>query len=144
MGKDGMISFSSLGDWIDRLPAGKETYVTRNFDSNGVELSGGEGQKLAILRAVNKNTPILILDEPTASLDPIAECEIYNQYFDIAKKKTTIFISHRLASATIADRVILFENGEITGYGSHSELLISCETYAKMFALQKDGLKNKI
>ena len=143
MGKDEMPSISSLGGWINRLPAGVKTYVTRNFEADGVELSGGEGQKLSILRAVHKHTPILILDEPTASLDPMAECEIYDEYFNIAKDKTTIFISHRLASSTIADHVVLFENGQIAGYGSHEELIKNCETYAQMFALQRSSFKNE-
>ena len=143
MGGNEMLSTSSFGDWISKLPAGIKTYVTRNFNTDGVELSGGEGQKLAIIRAVNKQTPILILDEPTASLDPLAECEIYDEYFHIAKDKTTIFISHRLASSTIADRVVLFENGQIAGYGSHEELIKSCETYAQMFELQRSSFKKE-
>ena len=139
MGNTGSVSVFTLGKWIDRLPLGLETYVTRNFSLEGVELSGGEGQKLALLRAMNKNTPILILDEPTASLDPLTESEIYDEYFNIAKNKTTIFISHRLASSTIADHIVLFEDGQIIGYGSHEQLMKDCDTYARMFELQRQG-----
>lgn len=137
MGKgDLLVKESPLSMWINRLPDGFETYNTCNFNAAGVELSGGEAQKLAILRAINKNTPILILDEPTASLDPLAECEIYDEYFNIAKNKTTIFISHRLASSTIADRIIFLENGKIAAYGTHEELNNNCEKYAYMYSLQ--------
>lgn len=126
-----------LGTLINRLPNGADTYLTRSFDSNGVELSGGEGQKLAIARAVYKNSPILILDEPTAALDPKAESEIYDSYFRIAAKKTTIFISHRLSSSTVADKIALFENGKIMEYGTHTELMKNDGEYARMFGLQK-------
>ncbi|MBR6050012.1 MAG: ABC transporter ATP-binding protein [Clostridia bacterium] len=126
-----------LGTLISRLPNGADTYLTRSFDSNGVELSGGEGQKLAIARAVYKNSPILILDEPTAALDPKAESEIYDSYFRIAAKKTTIFISHRLSSSTVADKIALFENGKIMEYGTHTELMKNDGEYARMFDLQK-------
>lgn len=139
MGNTGSVSVFTLGKWIDRLPSGLDTYVTRNFSLEGVELSGGERQKLALLRAMNKNTPILILDEPTASLDPLTESEIYDEYFNIAKNKTTIFISHRLASSTIADHIVLFEDGQIIGYGSHEQLMKDCDTYARMFELQRQG-----
>lgn len=138
MGREVNLSVSSLGGWIEGLPAGIKTYVTRNLAPDGVELSGGEGQKLAILRALNKKTPILILDEPTASLDPMAECEIYDEYFEIAKEKTTIFVSHRLASSTVSDHVVLFENGQITEYGSHAELMEMNGKYARLFNLQAD------
>lgn len=126
-----------LGTLINRLPNGADTYLTRSFDSNGVELSGGEGQKLAIARAVYKNSPILILDEPTAALDPKAESEIYDSYFRIAAKKTTIFISHRLSSSTVADKIALFENGKIMEYGTHTELMKNDGEYARMFGIQK-------
>ncbi len=92
-----------MGGGLRICRGGWRPFVTLSFDSGGVELSGGEGQKLAILRAVGRDTPVLILDEPTASLDPMAECEIYREYFDLAKGRTTVFISHRLASSTVAD-----------------------------------------
>ena len=139
LGKDVLTEIPESGEWIGALPDGLDTYVGRVYEASGVELSGGEGQKLAILRAIHKNTPILILDEPTASLDPIAESEIYDRYFEIAKNKTTIFVSHRLASSMIADRIAVFSQGEIIGCDTHDELLMSCPMYAEMFRLQKRG-----
>lgn len=139
LGKDVLTEIPESGEWIGALPDGLDTYVGRVYEASGVELSGGEGQKLEILRAIHKNTPILILDEPTASLDPIAESEIYDRYFEIAKNKTTIFVSHRLASSMIADRIAVFSQGEIIGCDTHDELLVSCPMYAEMFRLQKRG-----
>lgn len=122
---------------LAKLPHGVDTYLSRNFEESGVELSGGEGQKLAIARAVYRNTPILILDEPTASLDPQAESEIYDSFFEIARNKTTIFISHRLASSTCADKIAVFEGGEIIEYGSHEQLMTQGHRYLEMFNMQK-------
>ena len=129
-----------LGKLLDKLPFGVDTYLSRIFDTNGVELSGGEGQKLAIARAVYKKTPILILDEPTASLDPKAESEIYDSFFKVARDKTTIFISHRLASSTSADKIAVFENGNIVEYGTHMQLINENKKYATMFNLQRESI----
>lgn len=128
-----------LGNLIKKLPDAENTYITRNFDTHGIELSGGEGQKLAIARAVNKNSPILILDEPTASLDPKSESEIYDDFFNISAKKTTIFISHRLASSTRANKILVFDNGKIVEQGNHAELLLLNRKYAEMFNMQKES-----
>lgn len=128
-----------LLDLVSRLPNGMNTYLSRRFDSDGVELSGGEEQKLAIARAIRKRAPILILDEPTASLDPRAESEIYENYFRIAKDKTTVFISHHLASATFSDKIALFDRGEIIEYGTHDELMRKQGAYANMFRIQSSS-----
>ena len=125
-----------LGDLLNRLTNGSETDLTRMFNANGVELSGGENQKLAIARAICKDSPIFILDEPTAALDPKAESEIYDSFFQIAQGKTTIFISHRLASSTVADKIAVLKAGTIIEYGTHSELLKNKKEYAKMFEMQ--------
>lgn len=143
LGKD-EVKASESSEWISELPHGIDTYVTRIFDPEGVELSGGEGQKLAILRAIHKNALILILDEPTAALDPATENEIYEKYFDIAKGKTSIFVSHRLASSTIADRIAVFEDGEIIACAPHRELIESCPEYERMFRLQKQSPGSRI
>ena len=135
----GLMEDVGLSDLVSRLPNGMDTYLLRRFDSDGVELSGGEGQKLAIARAVYKNAPILILDEPTAALDPKAESEIYERYFNIAKNKTTIFISHRLASTTFTDKIALFDNGEILEYGTHEELMRQNAMYATLFRIQSSA-----
>ena len=125
-----------LGEYARELPNGYETYLSKNFDSSGVELSGGQGQKVAIARAIYKDTPVLILDEPTASLDPIAESEIYTNFFSMAKDKTTIFISHRLAASTIADNIAVFSDGRIEEYGTHSTLMDKNGIYAEMYRKQ--------
>lgn len=131
-----VINEVGLGQYVNELPFRYETYLSKIFDSNGVELSGGQGQKVAIARAVYKNTPVLILDEPTASLDPKAESEIYTNFFNMAKDKTTIFISHRLAASTIADNIVVFSDGKIVGYGSHSTLMDKNGIYAEMYIKQ--------
>jgi len=125
-----------LDEHISELPNTYDTYLTKNFDSSGVEFSGGQAQKIAIARAVYKNTPILILDEPTASLDPKAESEIYTNLFNMAINKTTIFISHRLTASTIADNIAVFSEGKIVEYGSHRALIKQNNIYAEMYRKQ--------
>lgn len=133
-----------LGTHIAELPHGIHTCLSKNFAPDGVELSGGEGQKLAIARAVYKDTPVLILDEPTASLDPKAESEIYQSCFAAAKNKTTIFISHRLAASTLSDHIAVFSGGRIAEYGSHDELIRKDGLYAEMFRKQSKGYKDTV
>ncbi len=113
-----------------------ETVVSKVFSDKGIELSGGEGQKLSIARAIYKNASVLILDEPTSSLDIKAEAEIYNNFYKIAKDKTTIFVSHRLACSTVADNIAVFRNGEMVEYGSHDHLLRKKGLYAEMYEKQ--------
>jgi ABC-type multidrug transport system fused ATPase/permease subunit len=125
-----------LDRFTGELPNGLDTYISKQFDAGGVELSGGQGQKLAIARALYRNTPVLILDEPTASLDPKAESEIYENFFRAAREKTTIFISHRLAASTIADKIAVFCSGRIIEYGSHAALMEQNGVYAEMFRKQ--------
>ena len=115
-----------------------QTYITRNFDRNGIELSGGESQKIAIGRAIYKDTPLLILDEPTASLDAKSEEEIYDRFYKISQDKTLIFISHRLASSTLADKIVVFSEGEIIEYGNHQELRNKNGIYNEMYITQKE------
>ncbi len=102
---------------------GLNTYLYKNFDKGGVEISGGEAQKIAIARALYKNAPFIILDEPTAALDPIAEAEIYSKFNDIADNKTAIYISHRLSSCRFCDNIVVFHEGTIIQRGSHDELV---------------------
>ncbi len=125
-----------MEEFLKTSPKGLDTCLTRNFDSDGVELSGGQDQKLAIARAIYKNTPLLILDEPTASLDAKAESELYMDFWKMARGKTAIFISHRLAASTLAERIAILENGKIVEYGSHTELLEHGGLYADMYAKQ--------
>ena len=127
---------SGLEEKISSLPNGIETSVYKKLDSSGIELSGGERQKLAILRAVYKDAPILILDEPTANLDAETEAEIYSDFFKISSDKTTIFISHRLAASSVADHIAVFSKGKIIEYGNHHELMLLDGTYAEMYRKQ--------
>lgn len=109
------------------------SYMTKTMMENGVELSGGQNQRFLLARALYKNAPIMILDEPTAALDPIAESEVYDHYNQYSQGKTAIFISHRLASTKFSDRIVLLENGQIAEMGTHEELMSAGRTYAEMF-----------
>ncbi len=128
-----------LGMFIDDLPDGIDTNLTRQFSSNGVELSGGQAQKLAIARAIYKDSPLLILDEPTASLDVKAESEIYADFSRMANGKTTVFISHRLAAAMLAERIVVMDGGRIAESGSHTELMRYGGMYTEMFTAQSQA-----
>lgn len=113
-----------------------DTFVTKIFSSNGIDLSGGEGQKIAIARAVMKKSQVLILDEPTASLDVKAETDIYNEFFKLSEDKTTIFISHRLSCVCVADNIAVFEKGTLVEYGSHKDLINEQGLYSEMYNKQ--------
>lgn len=127
---------AGLGAKIDALPDGIHTKLNKKVHENGTELSGGEAQKLMLARALYKDAPLLILDEPTAALDPIAESKIYNEFNVMTKNKTSLFISHRLASTSFCDRIILLENGNITEEGTHQELMGANGTYKGLFDIQ--------
>ncbi len=127
---------AGLWDKIQSLPNKLATPMLKIFSEEGVDLSGGEKQKLAIARALYKNSPVLILDEPTAALDPIAEQNIYQEFDKMSKDKSTIFISHRLASTRFCDKIALFEGGRLLEYGSHDELLNANGRYAYAFNVQ--------
>ena len=102
---------------------GLVTIIYKDFDEGGVDVSGGEAQKIAIARALYKDAPFIILDEPTAALDPIAEAEIYSKFDEIVGDKTAVYISHRLSSCKFCDEIVVFENGNIVEQGSHEDLL---------------------
>jgi len=126
-----------LDEKISTLKKGLDTVLFKYFDEDGVELSGGEQQKLAIARALFKNSPIVILDEPTAALDPIAEYDIYRQFDKLVGGKTAIYISHRLSSCRFCDKIAVFSDGTIKEYGHHDELIkIEGGIYAEMFQAQ--------
>lgn len=131
------IKESGLLSKIDSLPDGVNTMVFKEFDENGIEFSGGEGQKMAIARAIYKNAPIIILDEPTSALDPIAEYDIYQHFNSLSKGKSTIYISHRLSSSRFTDNVAVFADGVLAEYGNHNELMkIENGIYRDMFNTQ--------
>ncbi|KAB3530271.1 ABC transporter ATP-binding protein [Alkaliphilus serpentinus] len=122
---------------LAKLERGIHTPIYKQFDKTGIEFSGGQSQKLAIGRALFKNSPIVVLDEPTAALDPIAEFEIYNKFNDLVGNKTAIYISHRLSSCRFCDKIAVFEKGRIIQYGNHSELMkFPHLTYAQMYNTQ--------
>ncbi len=127
---------STAGDYISKLPGGYATPLMRIFERDGLELSIGQWQKLAIARAFYADSDIMILDEPTASLDPMAEQEIFNQFDRLRNNKTTVFVSHRLSSATIADQIIVIENGCLIEKGNHRELIEQKGKYFELFTTQ--------
>ena len=128
---------TGLSDKIASLEKGDETYIFKHYNKDGIEPSGGEQQKLAIARTLYKDSPVVILDEPTAALDPIAEYEIYRQFEDLVGGKTGIYISHRLSSCQFCDHIAVFSNGVISEYGTHESLVNRKNgLYAKMFHAQ--------
>lgn len=130
------IDKAGLTEKIQSLPKGIETHLGRRVFKDGVEFSGGQTQRLMLARALYKNAPILVLDEPTAALDPIAENDIYQKYNDMTHGRTSFFISHRLASTRFCDRIIFVDSGKIAEEGTHDELLKNGGGYAYMFEVQ--------
>ena len=114
---------AGFGDRLEKMPKGLETYLYKDYDKDGVDISGGEAQKIAIARALYKDAPFIILDEPTAALDPIAEAEIYEKFDEIVEDKTAIYISHRLSSCKFCDRIAVFHEGSVIQQGTHTHLL---------------------
>lgn len=129
---------SGFSSRLERMKDGLETQLTKEFDDNGVNLSGGENQKIAIARSFFKNASLIILDEPSSALDPIAEYNFNKYLLKAAKDCTVIFISHRLSTTRIADKIYMLENGEIVESGTHDELLEKCGKYYDMWHAQAD------
>ncbi|HOV66517.1 MAG TPA: ABC transporter ATP-binding protein, partial [Bacillota bacterium] len=127
---------AGLIETIRALPYGMDTYLGKMSREGAVDLSGGQNQRLVLARAIYRDAPIAILDEPTAALDPIAESEIYERYNQLVKGKTAIFISHRLASTRFCDRIFFIEDGQIIEEGSHEELMRYGGKYKEMFDIQ--------
>lgn len=108
---------------LEKMPSGLETFLYKDYEGDGVEISGGEAQKIALARALYKDAPFIILDEPTAALDPVAEYEIYSKFNEIVEDKTAIYISHRLSSCRFCDEIAVFDQGRIIQKGSHEQLV---------------------
>ena len=134
-----VIRQAGLSEDVEKLPVKEKTCLWKSFDEKGVEFSGGQQQKTAIARALYKNSPIVILDEPTAALDPIAEAEIYSRFnTSLAGGKTAIYISHRLSSCKFCDFIAVFDEGTLSEYGTHAELMKKNGLYHKMFSTQAE------
>lgn len=114
---------AGMGERVKTFPKGIETCIYKGFDPSGIEISGGEAQKIALARALYKDAPLVVLDEPTAALDPIAEAEIYSHFNEMVSGKTAVYISHRLSSCRFCTRIAVFDKGNIVQCGSHEELL---------------------
>lgn len=127
---------SGISDWIDTLKEKDKTIICKDYDENGIEPSGGQAQKIAIARALYRDAPIVIMDEPTAAFDPVAEYEIYNRLNDMIKNKTAIYISHRLSSCKFCDKIIVLGDGTIKEAGTHHELMARKGIYEKIFHTQ--------
>lgn len=126
-----------LEEVLSNLGRGLDTVIYKNFEKDGIEFSGGQAQKLAIARTIYKDAPVVILDEPTAALDPIAEFEIYSKFNELVGNKTAIYISHRLSSCRFCDKVFVFSKGRIVEEGSHNHLIVNAEgEYNKMYMTQ--------
>jgi len=138
------LKIAGLYNKIQGLPQKEHTMLVRSVNEDAIDLSGGELQKLALARAVYRDAPIIILDEPTAALDPIAESEMYQQYAALTKGKTSFYISHRLASTRFCDRILLLKGGGIVEEGTHNELMHRNGHYAHLYRIQSSYYrKNK-
>lgn len=127
---------AGVADTIRALPQQENTHLGREVYLDGVDVSGGQLQRLMLARALYKNAPVVVLDEPTAALDPIAESDLYQKYHELTGNCTSVYISHRLASTRFCDRVLLIENGGIAEEGTHEELLVRGGRYAYLFHIQ--------
>ena len=127
---------SGVASYIDRLPGRYDTPLTRIFEDDGRELSVGQWQKLSVARAFYKNSEILILDEPTASLDPLAEQEVFNQFARLAEGKIAVFVSHKLSSAVSATKIVVIDGGTVAEIGTHDELMSLGGKYFELFTTQ--------
>ena len=127
---------ADIKERTERMPNKENTYLYKDLDENGVEISGGEAQKLALARALYKDAPIVVLDEPTAALDPIAENEIYSRFNTFVQGKTAIYISHRLSSCAFCDKIAVFNNAKLAETGTHKDLLSAGGKYAELWNAQ--------
>lgn len=127
---------ANIADRTRKIPEKENTYLYKDLDKSGVEISGGEAQKLALARALYKDAPVVVLDEPTAALDPIAENEIYSRFNSFVENKTAIYISHRLSSCVFCDKVAVFDKSRLVENGTHKELLSADGKYFELWNAQ--------
>ena len=125
-----------MAEFVTDLPNNLDTYLGTDFDASGIQLSGGQAQKIAMARALYKEAPIMILDEPTAALDPLAEFEIYQKFDQIVEDKTAFYISHRLSSCRLCDEILVFDQGQIVQRGSHEDLVNQAGKYQELWQAQ--------
>jgi ABC-type multidrug transport system fused ATPase/permease subunit len=142
-----VLKTAGIYEEINKHEAGLDSYMTKTVKDNGIVLSGGQNQKLALARALYKDAHMLILDEPTAALDPIADSEVYEGFHEImggGVSKTALFISHRLASTRFCDRILMLSGGKITENGSHNVLMSRQGEYARMYEVQSHYYKKEV
>ena len=139
---EGMLEENGMGERVRKMKDGIHTYLTKELDEDGEQLSGGEMQKVAIVRALFKDAPFLVMDEPTSALDPNAEYKIYLKFAEMTKDKAAIYISHRLASTRFCDKIAMFEDGHIVEYGTHGELMRNKKKYYHMYSIQSELYHN--
>lgn len=139
-------SLKGAGLWekVTTLPKREKTYLSQTLDDGGIQLSGGEAQKLLLARAIYKDGNFLILDEPTSALDPIAESRMYEEYNSMTREKTSVFISHRLASTKFCDRILFIEDGSIIEEGTHGQLIEKNGKYKEIFDIQSHYYQEKV
>lgn len=130
------ISRAGLSEFLEKLPYGLDTYITKDYDKNGVDISGGEAQKLAIARALYHDTPFVVLDEPTAALDPLAEYEVYAGFDELIGTKTAVYISHRLSNCQFCDDILVIDQGRAVQRGNHQKLIQEEGLYASLWNAQ--------
>jgi ABC-type multidrug transport system fused ATPase/permease subunit len=141
---DKVLELGGLSDKVKSLANGADTLLIKSFAEEAIELSGGEKQKLALARALYKEGKIIILDEPTAALDPIAESEMYQKYDELTSGRTAVYISHRLASTRFCDRILFLENGRILEDGTHDALMQTGGKYSEMYEIQSHYYKENL
>ena len=134
---------AGMQEKLDSLSEGVDTQLLKVLHDNGIDLSGGEKQKLALARALYKNAPVIVLDEPTAALDALAEYNLYKNFNEMIGNKSAVYISHRLSSTRFCDNIAMFKAGEMVEYGTHDELLKADGAYAEMFEIQAQYYKDK-
>lgn len=127
---------AGLREKIDSLPQKYETHLYREIYEDATMLSGGETQRLMLARALYKDAPVILLDEPTAALDPVAESDVYSRYNEMTDERSAVYISHRLASTRFCDRILFIEDGGIAEEGTHESLLRHGGRYAELFEIQ--------